>query len=81
MPGISSNIKVSRDGQYIVATGIYKPRVKCFEVQNLSLKFERCFDAEVVTFDILSDDYSKVFIYTFSMNLHLYNYNNSYFTL
>ncbi|XP_076220571.1 nucleolar protein 10 lethal (2) 34Fd [Nomia melanderi] len=60
MPGISSNIKVSKDGQYIIATGIYKPRVKCFEVQNLSLKFERCFDAEVVTFDILSDDYSKM---------------------
>lgn len=60
MPGVSTSIKVSRDGQYILAAGIYKPRVKCFEVSNLSLKFERCFDSEVVTFDILSDDYSKV---------------------
>ncbi|XP_012256477.1 nucleolar protein 10 [Athalia rosae] len=60
MPGVSTNIKVSRDGQYILATGIYKPRVKCFDVNNLSLKFERCFDSEVVTFEILSDDYSKV---------------------
>lgn len=60
MPGISNCIKVSRDGQYILATGIYKPRVKCFDVKNLSLKFERCFDSEVVAFQILSDDYSKV---------------------
>lgn len=60
MPGVSTSVKVSRDGQYILATGIYKPRVKCFDVNNLSLKFERCFDSEVVTFDILSDDYSKV---------------------
>lgn len=60
MPGVSSSVKVSKDGQYILATGIYKPRVKCFDVNNLSLKFERCFDSEVVTFEILSDDYSKL---------------------
>lgn len=60
MPGVSTSIKVTNDGQYILATGIYKPRVKCFDVKNLSLKFERCFDSEVTTFDILSDDYSKV---------------------
>lgn len=60
MPGLSSTIKMSRDGQYIFATGIYKPRIKCFDVNNLSLKFERCFDSEAVTFEILSDDYTKV---------------------
>jgi ribosome biogenesis protein ENP2 len=60
MPGLSTTIRVSRDGQYVLATGIYKPRIKCFDVNNLSLKFERCFDSEAVTFEILSDDYSKV---------------------
>lgn len=60
MPGVSTTIRVSRDGQYILATGIYKPRIKCFDVNNLSLKFERCFDSEAVTFEVLSDDYSKV---------------------
>lgn len=60
MPGLSSTIKMSRDGQYIFATGIYKPRIKCFDVNNLSLKFERCFDSEAVTFEILGDDYTKV---------------------
>ncbi|KAL3281005.1 hypothetical protein HHI36_004229 [Cryptolaemus montrouzieri] len=60
MPGLSTSVQVSRDGQYILATGIYKPRVKCFDVNNLSQKFERCFDSEAVTFEILSDDYSKL---------------------
>lgn len=60
MPGLSNTIKLSEDGQYILATGIYKPRLKCYEVNNLSLKFERCLDSEVVTFEVLSDDYSKV---------------------
>ena len=60
MPGVSTSVRVSRDGQYVLATGIYKPRLKCFDVNQLSLKFERCFDSEVVTFEALSDDYSKV---------------------
>ncbi|XP_037749989.1 nucleolar protein 10 isoform X2 [Chelonia mydas] len=40
--------------------GTYKPRIRCFDTYQLSLKFERCLDSEVVTFDILSDDYSKI---------------------
>ncbi|KAJ1524339.1 hypothetical protein ONE63_010843 [Megalurothrips usitatus] len=60
MPGLSTSVRVSKDGQYIMATGIYKPRVKCFDVNNLSMKFERCFDSEVVTFEILSDDFTKM---------------------
>ncbi|CAK1549879.1 unnamed protein product [Leptosia nina] len=60
MPGVSTSIRASKDGQYIMATGIYKPRIKCYDVNNLSLKFERCLDSEVVTFQILSEDYSKI---------------------
>ncbi|KAF4524319.1 hypothetical protein B566_EDAN005377 [Ephemera danica] len=60
MPALSNNVRISPDGQYILATGIYKPRVKCYDVNQLSIKFERCFDSEVINFEILSDDYSKV---------------------
>lgn len=60
MPGVSTCIKVSPDGQFILACGTYKPRVKCYDVNNLSIKFERCFDADVVAFEVLSEDYSKL---------------------
>ncbi|XP_017097236.2 nucleolar protein 10 [Drosophila bipectinata] len=60
MPGVCTSIRMSPDQQYILATGTYKPRVKCFEVSNLSIKFERCFDSEVTTFEVISDDYSKM---------------------
>ncbi|XP_035953454.1 nucleolar protein 10 isoform X3 [Halichoerus grypus] len=59
MPTVCTTIKVSKDGQYILATGTYKPRVRCYDTYQLSLKFERCLDSEVVTFETLSDDYSK----------------------
>lgn len=60
MPGVSTCIKVSPDQQFIIATGVYKPRVRCYDVEQLAMKFERCFDSEVVKFEILSEDYSKL---------------------
>lgn len=73
MPGVSTSIRVSKDGQFIFATGIYKPRLRCYDVNQLSLKFERCFDSEVVTFEALSDDYSKVRICLFYFIIFYYH--------
>uniref|UniRef100_A0A452RC60 Nucleolar protein 10 n=1 Tax=Ursus americanus TaxID=9643 RepID=A0A452RC60_URSAM len=50
MPTVCTTIKVSKDGQYILATGTYKPRVRCYDTYQLSLKFERCLDSEVSAF-------------------------------
>ena len=29
-----------------VVAGVYKPRIRCYDVKQLSMKFERCLDAE-----------------------------------
>ncbi|VDM92660.1 unnamed protein product, partial [Litomosoides sigmodontis] len=59
MPDISNTITVSPDGRYIFATGTYRPLLKCFDVNDLSLKFSRGLDADVVKMVVLSGDYSK----------------------
>lgn len=81
MPGASTGVKMSRDGNFIFATGIYKPRVRCYEVNNLSIKFERCFDAEAVQFEILSDDYKKFALLLCDRNIELHVQHGSYFKL
>lgn len=55
----SNKIKVTRDGQYAMATGTYKPQIHVYDFSNLSLKFERHTDTENVDFLILSDDWTK----------------------
>ena len=45
---------------YSHVLGVYKPRVRCYDVSQMSLKFERCMDSEVVKFRLLADDYAKV---------------------
>lgn len=54
------NIKVSKDGQYTTTTGMYRPWVQSYDMAQWSLKFERCFNSEVVTLETLPDNYSKI---------------------
>ena len=58
-PEASYRIKVTRDGHHAIATGTYKPQVKCFDLDQLTQKFERHTDAENVDFALLSDDWTK----------------------
>ncbi|XP_064989782.1 uncharacterized protein LOC135627586 [Musa acuminata AAA Group] len=56
----TTKIKVTPDGDYVIASGIYPPQVKVFELRELSLKFERHLVSEIINFQVLADDYSKI---------------------
>jgi ribosome biogenesis protein ENP2 len=60
MPDVSTCICMSPDGQYIFVGGTYKPRLRCYDVHEMSMKFERCVDAEIIKMLVLSDGYEKV---------------------
>ena len=81
MPAISDRIKSTRDGQYVLATGIYKPRVRCYDLHNLALKFERCLDSEVINFEVLSEDYSKMIFLHCNRYVELHSQAGRYYRL
>ncbi|GLC33816.1 hypothetical protein PLESTM_000122600 [Pleodorina starrii] len=56
----AQRIKITPDRNYVFATGYHPFSVRCFDLANLSMKFERNLDAEVVDFCVLSEDYSKL---------------------
>ncbi|XP_073102570.1 uncharacterized protein [Elaeis guineensis] len=56
----TTKIKVTPDGEYVIASGIYPPQIKVFELRQLSLKFERHLVSEIINFQVLDDDYSKM---------------------
>ncbi|KAJ3228096.1 Nucleolar protein 10 [Clydaea vesicula] len=71
-PEASIKIKSTKDGNHIMATGVYQPQMRgififitlqlmgaVFELQDLAMKFKRHSDAENVTFEILTDDWTK----------------------
>ncbi|XP_028995324.1 nucleolar protein 10 [Betta splendens] len=79
MPTVCTSIKISRDGQYILAAGTYKPRLRCYDTYNLSLKFERCLDSDIVAFDILSDDYSKLVLLHSNRYIEFHSQHGHYY--
>ncbi|CAL8173038.1 unnamed protein product [Prunus armeniaca] len=56
----TTKIKATPDGEFLIAAGIYPPQVKVYELRELSLKFERHLDSEIIDFEVLADDYSKL---------------------
>jgi len=62
MPASSNKLVQSNDGRFIIAAGTYSPRIRCFELDQLSMKFERYCDAEVVDMIMLGQDYGKLAI-------------------
>jgi ribosome biogenesis protein ENP2 len=60
MPASSSKLVASADGRYIVAAGTYPPRIRCYDVHELAMKFERYVNAEIVDIVLLGDDYGKL---------------------
>jgi len=49
-PEASNRIKTTRNGHHVIATGTYKPQMRVWDLDQLSLKFERHSDAENVDF-------------------------------
>jgi len=56
----SARVRVSPDGEFIAATGIYPPEVKIYEARELGMKCSRGLNSEVVDFLFLGDDYKKL---------------------
>eukprot|EP00048_Salpingoeca_helianthica_P004914 m.82191 g.82191 ORF g.82191 m.82191 type:complete len:669 (+) comp13394_c4_seq1:575-2581(+) len=72
MPTASTNIKLSKDSNYVIAAGLYKPRLRCFDLDQLSQKFERYLNAQVVDFEVLTEDYSKLVLLTDDRNVEVH---------
>ncbi len=60
MPISSSKVVQSADGRYIIVGGTYPPRIRCYDVHDLTMKFERYVNGQIVDIVMLGDDYGKI---------------------
>ncbi|CAN8066422.1 unnamed protein product [Agarophyton chilense] len=63
-PTVSQRIKVSPDGRYIFASGTYPPQIHVYDTEDLSLKFKRHVNTDIVDFQILESDWRKFALLT-----------------
>ncbi len=59
-PESAIKIKTTEDGLFAVGTGSYKPMMKVWDLEQLTVKFERVTDAENVDFAVCFPDTSGV---------------------
>ncbi|BGP16521.1 hypothetical protein JCM10213_001140 [Rhodosporidiobolus nylandii] len=78
-PEASNKLKTTRDGKYLIATGTYKPRMKVFDLEELSLKTERVTDSENVDFCVLSSDWTKTLHLQSDRSLDLHTQSSSHY--
>ena len=68
----AQRLRITPDNNYILASGLYPPRIKIFETRELSMKCERGIDSEVIQMLSLSDDYSKLALLCGDRNIELH---------
>lgn len=51
-PEASMCLKETRDGKYLMATGVYKPQIRVYDLDQMAMKFERHSNCENITFEV-----------------------------
>jgi len=59
-PTATSNICLAADENHLWASGIYKPQLRCFTLDDLTMKFRRNVDYEILKIAPLTSDYKKL---------------------
>lgn len=71
-PTLSHRIKVTPDGDYILACGVYPPQLHVYDVHELSLKYKRHVNTDIVDFQILEQSYTKFALLTAERGIELH---------
>lgn len=74
-------IRVSKDGKYVFGSGIYPPRLKIWDLDEMSLKCERGLDSEVRKIEIISSDYKKAAMLCEDRNIEIHAQYGKHFKI
>lgn len=61
-PSSCHKIKESPDSSCLISFGNYPPQIRCFDLENLSLKFKRNLDSCVSDFKFISQNWEKILL-------------------
>jgi ribosome biogenesis protein ENP2 len=78
-PVSCQRIKLSQDTQFLIASGLYYPQIHCYEIAQRSNKFKRYFSSQVLNFQILTTDFSKIVFLCADRSLSVHARNGLHF--
>uniref|UniRef100_A0AC34FTM2 Nucleolar protein 10 n=1 Tax=Panagrolaimus sp. ES5 TaxID=591445 RepID=A0AC34FTM2_9BILA len=78
-PDVATTISLTPNGRYIIAAGVYKPMLRCYDVNELSLKFEHGLDAHALKVLPISEDYTKTIVLEEERFMEIYSNGYRYY--
>lgn len=63
-----------------MATGVYKPQIRVFDLNHLSLKFERHTNSETISFVLLEDDWTKMALLQSDRSIEFHTQGGLYYS-
>ena len=80
-PISSSCIKLTDDGSHLFTAGLYAPRLKIYDLNEMSLKVERGLDSEVRRIATISNDYTKCALLLDDRNIEVHAQYGRHFNI
>lgn len=80
-PTVTSRVKATADGEHVFLSGSYPPQLRCFDVRQLSLKFRRHLDADIVDFQALAGDWRKLALLTADRRIALHSQSGAHYSV
>eukprot|EP01112_Ceratiomyxa_fruticulosa_P006097 TRINITY_DN1689_c0_g1_i2.p1 TRINITY_DN1689_c0_g1~~TRINITY_DN1689_c0_g1_i2.p1 ORF type:complete len:678 (+),score=129.77 TRINITY_DN1689_c0_g1_i2:454-2487(+) len=80
-PVSTTCLQQTPDNQYVVATGVYPPQVRIFDLHELSLHHERHITTEAIQMSIFSSDYSQMAFLRDQRYLEFHQKGGGYYTM
>eukprot|EP00768_Dysnectes_brevis_P001210 gnl/Dysnectes_brevis/1295_a1451_2400.p1 GENE.gnl/Dysnectes_brevis/1295_a1451_2400~~gnl/Dysnectes_brevis/1295_a1451_2400.p1 ORF type:complete len:489 (+),score=97.48 gnl/Dysnectes_brevis/1295_a1451_2400:78-1544(+) len=71
-PSVSSQVKFSPDGAYLLCSGAYPPQFKMYDLTQLALKFKRHTDSDIIDFQFIGQDWKKLAVFEADRNIEFH---------
>jgi len=78
-PEAAMRLKQTPDGSHLLATGVYKPQLRCYDLKQMSMRFDRHMDAETVQFQVLGDDWTKLVFLQADRHVEFHSQGGTYY--
>jgi ribosome biogenesis protein ENP2 len=78
-PSLIKKIKQTKDAGFLIGYGGYPPQVRCFDLYNLGLKFQRTFSCEINDFQIITQNWEKIIFLRSDKHLEFHSKSGFYY--
>jgi len=77
----ATNLKLSDDGSHLFTAGVYTPRLKIYDLNEMTLKVERGIDSEIRKICPISEDFTKCALLLDDRNIEIHAQYGKHFSI